>query len=250
MSFAVFGPGALIVTRTDVSNSTPINIGYAQEFTLDESGEVKELFGQNKYPLVAAMGTIKLTGKVKAAKISGIAVNNAFYGGTLTTGTSYLMALSSAATPTSNTTTVAPPSSGTFTDDLGVIRVSTGLPMTKVASGPTTGQYSVSGAVYTFAAADSNPPVLITYAYTVASGQNIVLANTAIGVSPTFQLDYFTSLTQAGVAKGFYIRLYACVANKLTRSFKLTDFMMPEIDFMCYENASGNLMQISYPEIG
>jgi hypothetical protein len=42
MAFAVFGPGSLYVTRTDIV-STPINIGYCQSFSLDETGETKQL---------------------------------------------------------------------------------------------------------------------------------------------------------------------------------------------------------------
>ena len=38
----------------------------------------------------------------------------------------------------------------------------------EVASGPTTGQYSVSAGVYTFAAADTLLGVLISYTYKIA----------------------------------------------------------------------------------
>ena len=67
MALVEFGPGVLYVTRTDVANSTPINIGFANEFSFDVKVNVKELFGQNQYPLAVAAGTKKITLKAKAA---------------------------------------------------------------------------------------------------------------------------------------------------------------------------------------
>ena len=84
--FAAFGPGILIVTRTDVSPSPAVNIGYAQELSLDLSATTKELFGQNQFPLVAARSTVKATGKIKSATLSGIAWNNTFFGQSFSAG--------------------------------------------------------------------------------------------------------------------------------------------------------------------
>lgn len=47
-------------------------------------------------------------------------------------------------------------------EDLGVT-LADGTPLTKVATGPTTGEYSVSAGSYTFAAADAGVAVLISY---------------------------------------------------------------------------------------
>ena len=80
MAFAVFGPGIIIVTRTDIANQTPVNIGYSQELSLDFTGETKPLFGQDQFPLVQARGTIKASGKIKAAMVSGLAWNSIFFG--------------------------------------------------------------------------------------------------------------------------------------------------------------------------
>lgn len=250
---ACFGPGSLYLTRTDVANSTPINVGYAQEFSLDEAATVKDLFGQNKYALVAAVAEIKLTGKIKAAMISGIAHNNAFRGGTFVTGQVQSVLAESGTVPTTPyQITVA--GGGTFEADLGVVRQSDLSPYTKVAFGgtPTTGQYTVNVAtgVYLFAAADTTNTVYISYTKTVAgSGQKITLANQAIGVNPTFQIDYSTSLVVAGTARPCFIRVFSCIATKLNQNFKLTDFMMPEIDFTAYQNSAGNLYLMSYPEV-
>jgi len=249
MAFAVFGPGSLYLTRTDVSNSTPINIGYAQEFSLDQSAENKELFGQNQYPLVVARGTVKITGKAKAAEISGIALNNAWMGESSFATGQILMAQGEAGSvpAPAGPYTITVSHSANFDADMGVLYASTGLPFQKVASGPTTGQYSVSAGVYTFAAADTGIAVLITYAYTSSSGgQKLTATNRPIGFTPTFQLDYVTSLQ----SKPYYLRLFSCVSSKLSQSFKLTDFSMPEIDFSVFANSAGNVYTASYPEVG
>lgn len=250
MAFAVFGPGALFITRTDGAGPyTPVNIGYIQEFSYDEAGEEKELYGQNQYPLVTARGTIKATGKAKAAEISGIALNAAMWGGTFSAGQLIGVLNESHTIPsTPFQVTITPPSSGVFDTDLGVLNSTTGLPLTKVTSGPTTGQYSESAAVYTFAAADTGNTVLINYAYTLTTGgQTLVVTNQPIGANTTFQLDYFSELNNGNP---YYARFFACVATKLTRAHKLTDFMMPEIDFSFYANAAGKVYETSFPQVG
>jgi hypothetical protein len=243
---AVFGPGSLYVTRNDIAAQTPINIGYAQEFSYDESAESKELYGQNQYPLVIARGTIKASGKVKAATVSGIALNAVFNGAAFASGQLQMVQGEAATIPgTPFQVTVA--GSATFNQDLGVRSATTGLPFAKVAAGPTTGQYSVNEAtgVYTFAAADTTLAVLITYAKTATGGQLLTVTNTPIGQTPTFQIDYATSLYN----KPYYARFYACVSTKLTRAHKLVDFMMPEIDFGFFATAAGNVYSVSYPEL-
>lgn len=243
---AVFGPGSLYITRTDVANQTPVNIGYCQEFSYDEAGELKELYGQNQYPLVAARGTVKPTGKVKAATVSGIAINAAMWGLSFTAGQLALTSSPATAIPTTPfqiTPTV--PNSGTYDTDLGVVNAATGVPMTKVASGPAAGQYSETGGVYTFSSADqgSGVSVIITFAYTyTGSGQKLTVTNPLIGTNPTFQLDYASTLNGAG----YYVRFFNCIATKLTRAHKLTDFMMPEIDFSFFANAAGQVYEQSF----
>src|SRR3974390_1557028 len=85
----IFGPGILWVTRTDVASSTPTNIGFCNEFSIDISYETKQLFGQNQFPLLAARGTAKCSGKIKAATLSGQALNAVLFGGSWTAAQQY-----------------------------------------------------------------------------------------------------------------------------------------------------------------
>ena len=248
MSFQVFGPGILIATRTDVANSTPVNIGYANEFGLDFAGNIKQLFGQNQQPLDAARGTVKVTAKAKAAVFSGLALNALFFGNAFTTGGIKWNVGEAHSVPTpSGPYTVTVTNSATFDQDLGVIYTTTGIPFTKVASAPALGQYSVSAGVYTFAAADAGAAVLVTYTSTVASGiQTLAITNQLIGTSPIFQLDYYTIRNN----KALVARFYQAQAAKLGMSFKLEDFSMPEFDFELFANSAGQLGNLVFGDLG
>jgi hypothetical protein len=246
----LFGPGILWLTRTDIANTTPCNIGYINEFSTDFSFETKQLHGQNQFALLAARGTAKSTGKMKAATLSGNALNSFLIGGTWTLGTQYDAATSAATaiptTPFQITPTV--PSSGTWNSDLGVTNAATGqaLVLVPVATTPTAGQYHVAAGVYTFSSADnvSGITVLISFSYSFTTGsvgQSQIITNQLIGATPTFQVDYKTTLYGAT----YYLRLYAAIGGKWTMNHKITDFAMPEYDFEFFANAAQQIGLIS-----
>jgi len=258
MALAVFGPGSLYVTRNDIPNQTPINVGYCNEFSYDESAESKALYGSLQYALAEARGTIKATGKIKAAKLSGIALNAVFHGQSFAAG-SLVMSQTELGTLLTNAVTVA--NAAHFDTDLGIIYASgasAGLPFQKMPPATpqatlTVGQYTVAAGVYTFSTADqtaqaaagATPLVGITYVFTSTAGQSLTVMNTPIGTTPTFQIDYAT--TDNGQA--YYGRFFACVSTKLSKAFKLSDFMMPEIDFGFFANAAGQVYKAGYSEV-
>jgi hypothetical protein len=247
----VFGPGILILTRTDIPNSTPINAGFVQEFSTDIKFDLKELYGQNQLPLLVARGTGKCTGKIKAAVVSAQVLNTVLFGagGTITPTEQFDFSITPA-TPIPGTPfqiTPVPPSSGTFDKDLGVINAATGEPLTLVQAAPAAGQYSAStGGVYLFSSADNvaGVQVVITFAYhfsTGATGQILTLNNRPIGDTPTFQIDYKSTLYGAT----YYARLFNCVGGGWAMGHKLTDFASPEFDFSFFANAAQQLGFIS-----
>jgi hypothetical protein len=249
MGVARFGPGIAIVTRTDISPSTPINIGYAQSLALSWKGSTKDLFGQDQFPILSARSTIKTSGKLVAATDSGIAMNTMFFGQTFTTG-GIIWNIGETPTITSHSATVA--NSATFDVDLGVTYVATSLPLTKVASPTAAGQYSEAAGVYTFFTSDSGATtgnIAITYSSTVTTpGQNIIIANKLIGFTPTFQLDYYTNVNQPA-AKPVIYRIYSCISDSLADDFKLEDFALPTFDFSFFQNAAGNIAGKYYNEV-
>ena len=253
----IFGPGILWVTRTDAGDPTPINVGYCNEFSTDMSFDHKELFGQNQFPLLVARSTAKATGKIKAAALSGRALNNMILGGTWTAGTQYdtitTVAKAIPATPftitastTETATTTLIPNSGTFNQDLGVVNSANGQAFTLVTTGtPTAGQYKVTAGAYLFASADnvSGISVYISYAYsyTTAAGQYQITANSLIGTTPTLQLDYKSIL----YGSTYYLRIFNAICTKWGMAHKLSDYAMPEYDFSFFQNAAGNISQLS-----
>ena len=248
MSAAVFGPGVIIVTRTDTTTPVSFNIGYANEFSLDISSPTKQLMGQNQFPIAIARGVSKVTGKAKGAVLSGQVFNAAFFGQSFTAGRDNYY-FNEQHTPAGTTQVVTNATGGIV--DLGVSYVSTGIPLVRVASAPAAGQYSVatSTGTYTINATDE---VALNFNYSnfsAAAGNQLNVTNQLLGVTPTFQLDYWTNLNQPA-AKPFAIRLFACVAEKLQIASKIEDFVLPEFDFQCFANASGQVMNINFPDLG
>jgi len=236
-----FGAGVLFGTNT-AANSTPQNFGTLQECSLDFSFTVKELTGSYQFPVAVARGVGKIAGKAKAATLNGAMVNSIFFGQTLATG-SQLIAYNEAGVITTNTVTVS--NSATFLADLGVTNAATGQQLTKVASGPATGQYSVSAGVYTFAAADSAISPLISYSYTSTTlGKKITISNQLLGVTPLFSAAFTT--TYQGKSATF--TLNQCTASKLNFATKLEDFMIPEFDFSVFADASNTIGTLSFSE--
>ena len=252
MAIPAFGPGILILTRTDLVTPAAINVGYVNEFSIELAGTTKQLFGQNQFPLVSARGTIKATGKFKSAEISGFALNSAFFGqptpspNGFTSGgyTWNIDSTYSIGSTTALATTVT--NSSLFDADLGVWYSTKGLPLQRVSAGSeAAGKYSVAAGVYTFGAADTGLGTKITYTTTTVSGQSLLITNQPIGYTPTFQLDYWTSLQ----SNPFAVRIYQAIADKVAMAFKLEDFMMPEFDFSLFANSNGQVMDYVFPGV-
>jgi hypothetical protein len=256
---AVFGPGILIVSRTDISIPAPINVGYAQEFSIEAAATSKSLYGQKQWPLVVARGTIKGSAKFKAATVSGLAWSAMFYGVAATTTNQIAWNVDSTFTlSTASTAAVQVGSSLTFDADLGARYVASGLPFQRVATGSeAAGKYSIttgSPGLYNFSVADttSGPAggnaIKVTYTSTTSTGQSLLPLNQLIGNTPTLQIDYYTNLNQPA-AKPFVVRIYQCVAEKHMMQFKLEDFMIPEFDLGIFANASDQIYNMVFPEI-
>jgi len=233
----VFGPG-IIYAKANVTGSAYKQLGSIQDFSFDETKNMKELFGSFQFPIDVATSTIKLSGKIKQATINATAYNDIFFGQTLTTG-QILTATGEAGTiPSSTTYTVTVSHSSLFNQDLGVVYADGSAVFQYIASGtPTVGQYTVSAVgVYTFAAADAGKAVSISYRYTATTGVTITNSQQLIGSTVTFSLMY---VTQHG-GKELSIEFYRVITPKMALSFKQEDFMIPELDLAMFANDAGN----------
>ncbi|MDG3442443.1 hypothetical protein [Nitrospirillum amazonense] len=237
-----FGAGSLFGTPVGVANATPVQFGTLQSVSVDIDFTLKELYGQNQFPEVVARGQAKIQGKAKAGRIQGSVFNSLFFSGTSTTGQQLVALNEVAAVPASTPWTVTVANSTTFQADQGVVFAATGVPLVRVASAPTTGQYAVAAGVYTFAAADTGAGLLISYSYTSATGGTVTtISNQLQGVAPTFSMV----LTTPFAGQTLTLSLNACTSSKLQLATKQGDFMQPEMDFMAYADASGTVGKIS-----
>jgi len=244
-----FGTGSLIAVPAG-TNPSPVQFGALQDVSIDIQYTNKELHGQQQFPLAVARGTAKIQGKASFAQINGDLYNSIFFGQTLSAGQTQLALNQAATVPAATTYTVTPtvPNSGTFSKDRGVT-YATGIPMTRVAAGnEAVGSYSVDEAtgIYTFAAADANAAVKISFEYTLTGqGQTLTLGNPLQGVAPTFQAVFQTTYN----SKSAYWKLWACVANKLSMPSKMADWNMDQFDFDAFQDdTSGNVLTISLAE--
>ena len=239
----VFGAGTVLAIPAG-TNQTPQQFGTLQEISVDISYTNKELTGQFQLPGAVGRGPAKVSGKAKAASFSANFFNQVFFGLTPIVGMSNMAVAESHPVPTTPfQVTIVPPNSGTFLDDGGVVNSATGVPLQRVTSGATTGQYSVSaGGVYTFAAADTGNVLLFSYTYTQAAGGfSAVIANQLMGSAPTFKL----ALNNSYGGNIITLELYACISDKLSLGFKNTDWSIPEFDFSCFTNSANNLGKFS-----
>lgn len=249
MAQYAFGSGALWGTAS-VTNPTPSRFGGLQDVSIDFAATVKELYGQYEFPLTVARGTVKVTGKAKFAQMQGRLMNDLFFGGTSAAGQINVSDNEAWAIPTTPyQVTVA--NSTTWTVDLGVRYSVTGIPLTRVASAPTLGQYSCAAGVYTFASADTGAAVLISYEFTVATtGQTITVNNQLLGVAPLFSPVLKQQYTNpAGTSQQLTLSMTAATSSKLSLATKLEDFMQPELDFSCFCNAANVLCTMSFAEV-
>jgi hypothetical protein len=227
---------------TAVANPTPLLFGVLQDCEVEVKFELKQLYGQNQFPVAVGRGKGSVNGKAKYAELFGGMLETIVFGQAASAGlTSAVYDTVGAAIPTTPfTITPTVPNSGTWAADLGVIAAATGRPMVRVASAPATGQYSVSTGVYTFAAADTALVVYISYRYTATStvAKRSTVVSQPMGYSPTFRCDLYVPFN----GEQLIITMNNCISDGLKMGFKNDDFSIPEFGFSAFADASGNVL--------
>lgn len=252
-----FGSGILHAKPLTDSNGlaiatpTPLEFGVLQDVSVDISFDIKELYGRQQFAVDMARGKGKITSKAKAARINGGLMNSLMFGQTVTTGTA--KAVSATVAPQTipanspYTLTITPPNTGVYISDLGVTDIY-GTAYARVASTPSTGQYSVdeSTGVYTFAAADASKTVFINYRYsaTIAGSKSSTVINKNMGDAPTFEITLFTQYK----GKFLSLHLYNCMSSKLGLATKQDDYLIPEFEFSSFADDQGRVFDWSTSE--
>lgn len=247
MSQFGFGAGFMTGTRTDLAPliATPRRFGTLQDITIEFSGDVKELYGSYQYPVDAARGKTKITGKAKVATLQAATFNDLFFGQTLSAGqTKITIPPGEAFIPgTAALSYTVALSSSTPLSDQGVFYTATGVQLTAGSTATGIGVYAfvASTGVYTFASADIGTGVLVNYDYTVATGNSIAIGNPFMGTTPRF------SVTLVDVFEGYQLELVLnqCISSRLTFPSRLDDYWYEELDFSSFANAANVVGSLS-----
>jgi hypothetical protein len=251
-----FGAGALWGNRTDVTGSGigPDQFGILQDVQIDWDWTTKELWGQYQFPVDIARGQGKITGKAKFARIFGAIFGDLFFGQTPATGQLTVSENEAATVPATPTYTVTVGNAANYVDDLGVFYAtgaSAGNRFTRVTTPSAAGQYSVNltTGIYTFAAADANAALLVSYLYNIAgAGKKLVLTNQFMGYTPTFKATFYTTKTTQSAPAGLALVLNACTASKLSLPTKIDDYEIQEFDFSAFADPTGTIGTLSVGE--
>ena len=242
MAQYMFGAGSMFCIPK-VAIPTPRLLGTMQEVSIEFSGNIKELFGQNQFAEATARGQQKVTGKAKFADIKMDTYNDLYFNEAVIAGQN-LVALNEIQVVDSAEYVVTAKKSK-FLTDLGVVDGQTGKPLKRVASAPAEGEYALDPDTgkYTFAAAMADKQVYLCYMYNDAlNGKTIIINNQPMGEAPSF-MGIFNGRFGG---KQMTLILNTCVSAKLSLiTTKLEDFNIPEFDFSASVDELGRLGTLS-----
>ena len=225
------GIGALYALPSGAT-PTPIPFAIIKDISFDLKVTKKDLRGQWAYPVDVAGFAAGATLKAKVSDFRADVFNMVSPGGVVTAGSLTPVTGEAWAVPiTPFQVTVA--QSGTWSEDGGVLDYTAGKYLARVASAPTTGQYSVAAGVYTFAAADVAHNVSIVYVYTTASvGKTVTVTNTTMGPSTAFAVRIWEVFTINGIVKPVGFKFPAVHFTDLGWAFKSEDWAEQAISGM------------------
>lgn len=245
-SGVLWGTPLLDATGSAYASPTPFQFGILQDVGIDFSFDEKLLYGKGKFPSDMAQGKGKISIKAKFGNINALPFSAAFFGIASTPGLITSVEDLTGTVITAAAIVIAPGTGQTFFANLGVRSDANGTPMVRVASNPTTGQYTTDGnGSYSFAAADIGKLAFIDYqVFNSTSGQLITMRNQPMGVAPSCRLDF--SMQRNG--KVFTLSFPKVVSSKLALSSKQDDFMIPELDMSAIADDNGYVFKWSASE--
>jgi hypothetical protein len=233
-----FGPGFLVATGVNnnvggvaLDNLTPIRFGVLQSVNIDFDFGNKQLYSQRVFPLLSSWSQGKVSGKISHATICGWLANLVLGFTTTTPNTGSQVVMDQAqvipsGTPYTITVNNASDLGVTF-QLTSVTNGSISSQLTRVTGTPATGQYAFSAGVWTFASADANKSIYISYAVTDAGTASYSFVNPMQGLAPIFGLQF---VQQFG-GKTFRVTLPTCVSQKFAMPTRANDYELTEIDF-------------------
>lgn len=236
-----FGSGVLFAKPTAgnlPTNPTPFKFGVLQECTVDFKGDLKKLFGQYQFAVATARGKLDVTVKGKLAVYDPNMLNQLYFAQTSTVGYNLIID-GEAHSVAGNTATVT---NVPVVEDWGVQDANTGQDFTlmpNAAAVTVAGEYfpNLTTGVYTFATADNNRAVKISYTYAVNAGATIALANQLMGYAPEVTMLLYNKFRN----KYFAIELNDVTLGSISAPTKLEDFWITDFDGSANADASNNI---------
>lgn len=219
-----FGGIGTIYALPSGANPTPIPIAVAKSAVLTIAGSLKFANGQWQAPIDAMRTDSNISVKLANADFRASALAMLLPGATTSVGSNQA-ATGEAFTIPTTPFQVTVSQSATFVEDGGVLDLSAGKWLDRVASAPATGQYSVAAGVYTFAAADTGHSITIAYLYNSATvGKTTSWNNQVMGASTGYLVRVFQVYLVAGVLKSVGFKLPNVHFANLSINYKNDDF--------------------------
>jgi hypothetical protein len=239
MNAAIAGSGSFVL-RDSVGNSCPL--GILQSASLDAKGEVRELIGANKMPVLVADVGRKITLTATFAEYSS-ALINLWMGGTVASGARFISSKLKTASASAFTVATADDGSPTgwaFVTDLGVKLASTGQPLKYNSGTLATKEYKNTAGAYTLHADEATAAVIVNYLWSQTAGERTTFSNSAIGLATYFAAYVMQQTTQAdGTVRKVLWEFPAVCLPSLKIDFKNTDFMSEAIELSVLCDSSG-----------
>lgn len=229
------------------ANPTPIKAAVLEDLQFTFSRDGKPLRGQYAAPIDYAFGSLTVKGKGKLSSVHTAMMQAVAPASTRTTGHKNGEVETGTIPDTPGPYTITVSHSANFTTDLGVVDTTTGQPLKCVASAPATGQYSYAAGVYTFAAADKNHSVQISYEWNdAATGSTVAVTNALQGAATKYVLNAYNTEPD-GTKTG--LKFYSVVVPELGVSIKAGDWGGSDLSIEALANAAGQIFDAISGEV-
>jgi hypothetical protein len=237
--FGIGGALAIPVGGNLATPSVPIQFLTLGGCSVDIDQKIVGLMGQSEGPDDAAPSDMTIKCKADWGRLDVNQFNSIMFGETITTGISVSVPYPGLLNTIATSVTPVVPNSGTWAKDGGVYYTATGQPLKRVASGPSTGQYSVSAGVYTFNSGDNTSLAQIYFTYTLGTGQVLTKHNQLQGYGPVFECYLSMPFLGNFGAGNNGIHLYQCRFSKTSFPLKRNAWVMSDFEFEAFPNAAG-----------
>ncbi len=228
--------------RAPQADLTPIRLGNLKGIELNVEMELNPARTPHQFKVNMAAGEKEIRGTASLGAFSSRAINQLYFGEQAGVGARLIKNDDRAdipGTPFQITPTV--PSSGTWESDLGACFTTDGTALTRVASSPAAGEYSVAAGVYTFNSADTTKEVSISYIYDISGGEKISVVNQFKDLAASFEIILQGRYNDRQVT---WI-LNKCVADAFSLPSTTEAFLVTDFEFEAIADLNGNVGTIS-----